>query len=359
MCRAITHCILVFVTTSLLTFSYAGTSQVQTLAIVAREVFVKRNMMDDPRFLSFNANDSVLELRYRKGKRQYDLRSWNIKDGKENWHDAEAQLPITMSPHGLVIVVGRVLVTDKGGKHRAIRILRSADGEELSRYDHKAVGISNFAFDQAGTILIQSDLGGFRYLNVNKGGGEITPRFFIKSRAASHEGVFSPDLKRIAAPVFVNSALSDKCVLRVADIQTGRVLWNSNELKRLFFGLSHSPCGKWIVGSIADNTTRIWDAETGNELKKIVHGEDGKQPIYCCHAFNASGGWLATGSSNGKSNEVTLWEMPTAKKIITISVKETEIKHVAFNARGNMVAASCASSLYVWALSEPKATKKE
>jgi WD40 repeat protein len=90
-------------------------------------------------------------------------------------------------------------------------------------------------------------------------------------------------------------------------------------------------------------------------LKKIIPDGNEKEPNFCCHAISPDGKWLATGSGEGKSSAVTLWKIPTAKKLLTLSVKEGEILSIAFNRRGDILAAASERALHVWALNEAKA----
>src|SRR6266566_387373 len=66
-------------------------------------------------------------------------------------------------------------------------------------------------------------------------------------------------------------------------------------------GCAVSPDGKWVVSAQEDETLRVWDTQTGDELWNLK-GHSG--PVYAC-AVSPEGDWIV---SAGDDNTLSLWE---------------------------------------------------
>lgn len=149
---------------------------------------------------------------------------------------------------------------------------------------------------------------------------------------------FSPDGKFIVTGSVDNTA-------KLWDVQTGREIrtfrGHSNSVSSVCF----SPDGKYIVSGSLDNTARLWDIETGEEIRKFC-GHSGA--VYSVE-FSPDGELIATGSLD---NTIRLWDMKTGVAIqsfggvhrrfslIRMFVPEG-INSVCFSPDGKYIAAAC------------------
>ena len=131
--------------------------------------------------------------------------------------------------------------------------------------------------------------------------------------ASAADVAFSPDGKRIAAPVTAGSRSAPAGLLiddtgasvRVWDLETGQATQAMKGLKASVGRVVFSPDGKLLATAGGDKAVRVWDVATGKELA-VLPGPDGVLAI----AFSPDGKSLAAGSKNGS---VRIWPVPTAK----------------------------------------------
>lgn len=115
-----------------------------------------------------------------------------------------------------------------------------------------------------------------------------------------HDQVFSPDGKRIA------TAANDETI-RIWDTATGQELLKFDSPREGLAGyrsidcLAYSPNGKYLAGGKAQNLA-IWDAATGQELH-FLRWHSGQIE---CVAFSPDGKTLATGSGD---HHIKLWDL--------------------------------------------------
>jgi WD40 repeat protein len=161
---------------------------------------------------------------------------------------------------------------------------------------------------------------------------------------------FSPDGRKVvtvSGNIGFNIPNDDRSV-RIWDAQTGK------ELKKMVVPSSHpaindaiysaafSPDGKKILTVSQDKVARIWDAESGTELRKIgefgsnpnavnyaVFSRDGKRILTGCGEFISGGGRnIMVGSEPGSA---VIWDAETGRELQRMEGHTRKVEFVAFS----------------------------
>jgi TIR domain/WD domain, G-beta repeat len=96
---------------------------------------------------------------------------------------------------------------------------------------------------------------------------------------------FSLDGRRLATA-------SEDETARIWDAHSGQQLHALHHVNRVL-GVAFSPDGRWLATGSHDKTARIWDAHSGQQLHALRHDE-----WVLAVAFSPNGRWLATGSGD-------------------------------------------------------------
>lgn len=124
--------------------------------------------------------------------------------------------------------------------------------------------------------------------------------------------------------------------------------------------VSYSPDGKFIVTASRDRTIKIWDAQSGKELKTLE-----KNPTNVRNATFTPDGKLVvstTGEWNKKKKawegEIKFWDPETGKAIRSLTGHSDQIRAMAFNSDGSkLVTAGEDGTAVLWDVKEGKAIK--
>ena len=158
---------------------------------------------------------------------------------------------------------------------------------------------------------------------------------------------FAPDGRHIV------SASKDE-TLKLWDAETGQELTTLSghkyldEQGRVVGGVAwvnacaFSPDGRWIVSGSFDKTLKLWDVRTGEE-RNMLSGHTGS--VWTC-AFSPDGRWLVSGSSDGT---LKLWDAQTGQERFTLSGHTAWVRACAFSPDGQwIVSGSEDETLKLW-----------
>ncbi len=117
------------------------------------------------------------------------------------------------------------------------------------------------------------------------------------------EFAFSPDGKRIA----LASQRSRIPRIKVCDTETGRELFTFHKHTDVVNGLTFSPDSKRLASGSADQTLRIWDVETGQEIRTLNVERETSSRLATALAFSPDGKRLASGYWG--DDTVKIWDV--------------------------------------------------
>ena len=93
---------------------------------------------------------------------------------------------------------------------------------------------------------------------------------------------------------------------------------------------SAQPFGKHVVTAGADKTARLWDAQTGVELRQFI----GHVDLLWSVAFSLDGKYIATASGDGT---VRIWDVQTGKGLRRLVGHTAAVENVVFSPDGKYV----------------------
>jgi RNA polymerase sigma factor (sigma-70 family) len=150
---------------------------------------------------------------------------------------------------------------------------------------------------------------------------------------------FSPDGKRVVV------AAAEGKALHVIDLAKGKVV-HTLPHAHVVFAAAFSPDSKHVVGGGYDSEknvyfARVWDAETGAELRRLRFGNGGIRSI----AYSPDGATIAVGGDGGSPVAVKLFDAATGKERLKVPFPgASSVRSVAFSPDSKTLAASGGTS---------------
>lgn len=150
--------------------------------------------------------------------------------------------------------------------------------------------------------------------------------------------LFSPDNSFLAANNVGNSVI-------LYSTKTTKILHTLMGHSGAITSFAFSPDGQTFATASADETVRVWNVQTGQQLK-VLQGSSAINAV----AFSPDGNLLVTGSSDGT---LTFWGVQSGKPLKSFSLAKSAITSITFNAVGSkLVIADASGAISVWSVSD-------
>ncbi len=112
--------------------------------------------------------------------------------------------------------------------------------------------------------------------------------------------------------------------------------------RRLVYSAEFSPDGKQVVSCGGDGTVRVWDAATGQEVRRLKGHASVVQRV----VFSPDGRRLASAGSDGR---IQLWDVATGEVVWTVRDQGRRFLRVAFSPDGRHLAAASGDTHFnIW-----------
>ncbi len=112
---------------------------------------------------------------------------------------------------------------------------------------------------------------------------------------------------------------------------------------------SYSPDGSKIVTGSWDFSARIWDSNTGADLRKLA-GDNGHTGFVNSAVFSPNGKYVLTGSDDGTAK---IWNASTGAVLATLTGHEDRVRHATFSKDGTQILTSSNDrTARIWLLKE-------
>jgi RNA polymerase sigma factor (sigma-70 family) len=210
-----------------------------------------------------------------------------------------------------------------GSKDNTMRLWDVEKGEEIRKFEARADPVPARLFKL------------FPFLG--RGSVPKPPPQKLPGRRDIRSVTFSPDGKHAL------SAGWDRAV-RLWDLETGEEIKRFDGHTERVYTVAFSPDGKRAVSCSEDETIRLWDVEKGEEIKKL-EGHTGQVFVA---TFSPDGKRVISG---GEDKTVRLWDVENGKELHCFTGHEEKVRGVVFSPDGRYaLSASVDKTLRLWRL---------
>jgi TRAP-type C4-dicarboxylate transport system substrate-binding protein len=236
---------------------------------------------------------------------------------------------------------GKYLAT--GSSDRTARLWDVATGEEIMAFSGHTGEVGGVAFSPDGKYLLTGGGDDHTARLWDVASGE-TVQTFSGHPGWVEAGGFSPD-----GTLIVTGGGYD-LTARVWDVVSGETLHILTGHRELVIRTAFSPDGKYVLTASVDQTSRLWDAATGQEVKTFTV-PSGIESI----AFSPDTKYIAFGTSDFK---VQIWDITTAQIVRTLSGHQGFVQGVAFSPDGHfLLSGSADKTARLWDLATGQALR--
>ena len=215
-----------------------------------------------------------------------------------------------------------------GGEDGTTRVFDAATGEETAALEGPAP-VTHAVFGPDGSTILTGGADGTARLWDLETGEELE-RF--ATGAFLFSVAFSPDGTRVATVGDGEPTVGDG-EPTVWDVRTGEPITTleGHEPGRMVFEVAFSPQGTLVATTSQDETLRIWDAESGEQLRVLTGHRNNVFGV----AFSPDGRLIASGSPDGTAR---IWDVQTGDQLLVLRGHVGTVIGVAFSPDGSRLA---------------------
>jgi WD40 repeat protein len=271
---------------------------------------------DGKRIIAITGNDSVIILDAANGNNLVSV------PGISASISADGKWLTTGSRDGAVCVYSAETFIEKA------RFIAYDDGEWLALtpegyYSASAKG------DQYLNVRVGNTVSGIdRYRSAYNKPAVVAARLSNSGRMTHKDNIASVSVN--PAGTRIASVSHDKTI-KLWDLESGKELRSISNIGGYANAVSWSPDGKYLINGAEDKTIRIWDAETGRAVRTITGHTD-----YVNEARYSPDGKRIASCADDKL--VKIWDAETGKEIRTLSGHTDMIPVVAWSPDGKRIA---------------------
>ena len=156
--------------------------------------------------------------------------------------------------------------------------------------------------------------------------------------------VFSPNGQWIASGSFDNT-------IKIWEFETGRELRALIGHSGVVKTLACSPDGRWLASGSNDKTVKIWEVESGGEIKSFAIQDGSVEAV----AFSSDGQKLASGNSNGT---ITIWDVSSGQELTKLIGHSNAVTALTFSRDNrNLASGSTENVIKIWDVNQPRRVK--
>jgi WD40 repeat protein len=249
---------------------------------------------------------------------------------------ADSVRSVAFSPTGKILAslsnhqVPALKTSDWNTQHSFLTLWNLENGKEMRKFDIENGSDNGLAFSIDGKILATIKNSSVILLNV--GTGKIYNLSDHTDRVISI--ALSPDGKTLA------SGSSDKTV-KLWNVETGQEIRTLGSHSDFVRSIAFSPDGKTLASGSNDKTVKLWNVETGQEIRTL----GGHTDSVISTAFSPDGKTLASGSYD---KTVKLWNVETGQEVNTLSGHTDEVESLVFSPDGKTLASRSQHTAKLW-----------
>ncbi len=236
------------------------------------------------------------------------VRVWDARTEREAFSLPAAPGKIAL-PYSAVAFSpdGRYLVT--GTLNGAVQVWDAGTGQKVGTLDTHSREIFGVVFSRDGEHLASASRDGIvklwdaKRLDKESLNEKKEPRT-IRARlpGPSLNVAFSPDGRRLATG-------GEKNTVKIWDVQSGQELKTLEGHSGEVYAVAFSPVdGRWVASGGEDSTVKVWDSHTGT----LVRSFRGHTGLVCSVAFSPDGRRLVSGS---RDKTVKVWDLTQLKEV--------------------------------------------
>ncbi len=167
---------------------------------------------------------------------------------------------------------------------------------------------------------------------------------YTEPRCEAASAAFTPDGRRVMSgagfrPQSPSTAESSEGVVRLYDVASWQELRRFDGHKELVRGVAFSPDGRLALTGSIDQTMRLWDVETGREVRVFKHGGWLSECKVLSVAYAPNGQFVVSGNND---RTIRLWDVNTGQEVRRFLGHEHTIPCIVFSPDGRrLLSAGC------------------